>query len=40
MTAGLVLMSAGFLVAAGTSVDSAYWGRIIIAMILMPPGSP
>jgi EmrB/QacA subfamily drug resistance transporter len=38
VTAGLVLMSAGFLVAAGTAVDSAYWGRIIAAMVLMAAG--
>ena len=38
VTAGLALMSAGFLVAAGTAVDSAYWGRIIIAMTLIAAG--
>ena len=38
VTTGLTLMSAGFLVAAGTTVDSAYWGRIIIAMVLMSAG--
>jgi DHA2 family multidrug resistance protein-like MFS transporter len=38
VTAGLGLMSAGFLVAAGTAVDSAFWGRIIVAMILMAAG--
>ncbi len=38
VSAGLVLMSAGFLVAAGTGVDAAYWGRIIIAMVLMSAG--
>ena len=37
---GPSLMSAGFLVAAGTTVDSAYWGRIIIAMVLMSAGWP
>jgi EmrB/QacA subfamily drug resistance transporter len=35
---GLTLMSAGFVVAASTAVDSAYWGRIILAMILMAAG--
>jgi len=35
---GLTLMSAGFVVAAGTAVDSAYWGRIIVSMILMAAG--
>jgi EmrB/QacA subfamily drug resistance transporter len=38
VTAGLALMSAGFLVAATTAVDSAYWGRIILAMALMAAG--
>ena len=36
--AGLLLMSSGFVVAAGTPVDAAYWGRIIIAMALMAAG--
>ena len=31
-------MSAGFVVAAGSAVDSAYWGRIIVAMSLMASG--
>jgi len=38
VTIGLALMSAGFVVAAGTSVDSAYWGRIITAMVLIAAG--
>ncbi len=38
VTTGLALMSAGFLVAAGTTVDSTYWGRIITAMVLMSAG--
>lgn len=38
VVAGLILMSAGFLVAAGTAVDSAYWGRIVTAMVLMAAG--
>jgi EmrB/QacA subfamily drug resistance transporter len=38
VTAGLALMSAGFVVAATTAVDSAYWGRIIAAMALMAAG--
>jgi MFS transporter, DHA2 family, multidrug resistance protein len=38
VTTGLALMSAGFVVAAGTSVDSAYWGRIITSMILIAAG--
>jgi len=38
VTTGLALMSAGFVVAAGTSVDSAYWGRIITAMVLIAAG--
>jgi DHA2 family multidrug resistance protein-like MFS transporter len=38
VTGGLFLMSGGFLVAATTAADSAYWGRIIIAMALMAAG--
>ncbi|HXZ63173.1 MAG TPA: DHA2 family efflux MFS transporter permease subunit [Streptosporangiaceae bacterium] len=38
VAAGLALMSAGFVVAAGTGADSAYWGRIIVAMALMAAG--
>jgi EmrB/QacA subfamily drug resistance transporter len=38
VTAGLALMSAGFVVASGSAVDSAYWGRIIVAMVLMAAG--
>jgi EmrB/QacA subfamily drug resistance transporter len=38
VTTGLALMSAGFVAAAGTSVDSAYWGRIITSMILIAAG--
>ena len=38
VTAGLLLMSSGFIVAAGTAVSSAYWGRIIVAMVLMAAG--
>jgi len=38
VASGLALMSAGFLVAAGSSVDSAYWGRVITAMSLMAAG--
>jgi EmrB/QacA subfamily drug resistance transporter len=38
VTVGLALMSAGFLVASGSAVNSAYFGRIIIAMILMAAG--
>jgi DHA2 family multidrug resistance protein-like MFS transporter len=38
VTAGLVLMSAGFLVAAGTAADSAYWGKIITSMTLIAAG--
>jgi EmrB/QacA subfamily drug resistance transporter len=35
---GLVTMAAGFVVAAGSSVDSPYWGRVVLAMILMAAG--
>jgi MFS transporter, DHA2 family, multidrug resistance protein len=38
VTAGLLLMSSGFLVAAGTPVSAGYWGRIITAMVLMAAG--
>jgi EmrB/QacA subfamily drug resistance transporter len=38
VTAGLVLMSGGLIVAAGTAIDSAYWGRIITSMALMAAG--
>jgi EmrB/QacA subfamily drug resistance transporter len=38
VTGGMLLMSAGFLVAATTGVDTAYWGRIIVAMVLMAAG--
>jgi MFS transporter, DHA2 family, multidrug resistance protein len=38
VTAGLLLMSSGFVVAAGTAVSAAYWGRIIVAMVLMAAG--
>jgi EmrB/QacA subfamily drug resistance transporter len=38
VTAGLVLMSSGFGVAASTPVDAAYWGKIIIGMTLMAAG--
>ncbi len=38
VSAGLALMSAGFLVVVGTAVDAAYWGRIITAMVLMSAG--
>ena len=38
VAAGLALMSAGFVVAAGSGVESAYWGRIVASMILMAGG--
>jgi MFS transporter, DHA2 family, multidrug resistance protein len=38
VTAGLALMSIGFVVAAGVTVDSAYWGKIIISMALIAAG--
>jgi EmrB/QacA subfamily drug resistance transporter len=38
VTGGLALMSAGLVVAAGTTADSAYWGRIIVSMALMAAG--
>jgi EmrB/QacA subfamily drug resistance transporter len=38
VAAGMALMSAGFLVAAGSAVDSPYWGRVVLAMTLMASG--
>src|SRR6185312_16122429 len=38
VTAGLLLMSAGFVVASSTQVGSAYWGRVIVSMTLMAAG--
>ena len=38
VAAGLVTMSAGFTVAATTSVSTPYWGRVIISMALMAAG--
>jgi EmrB/QacA subfamily drug resistance transporter len=35
---GLALMSAGFVVAAGSAVDSPYWGRVVLSMTLMAAG--
>jgi predicted MFS family arabinose efflux permease len=38
VSAGLMTMAAGFALAAGTTLDSAYWGRIIVSMVLMAGG--
>src|SRR4051794_7735005 len=38
VAAGLLTMAAGFAVAAGSTLESAYWGRIVIAMVLMAGG--
>ncbi len=38
VAAGMLMMSAGFVVAATTGVDSPYWGKVIIAMALMAAG--
>ncbi len=35
---GLLVMAGGFAVAAGSGVDSAYWGRIVVSMVLMAGG--
>ena len=35
---GLALMSAGFVLASTSAVDSAYWGRIVGSMVLMAAG--
>jgi EmrB/QacA subfamily drug resistance transporter len=38
VTTGLLVMAVGFALAAGSGVDSAYWGRIVASMILMAGG--
>jgi EmrB/QacA subfamily drug resistance transporter len=38
VTAGLLTMSTGFAVAATTGLDTSYWGRIVISMVLMATG--
>jgi EmrB/QacA subfamily drug resistance transporter len=38
VTAGLLLMSGGFVVAATTPQDAPYWGRLVISMALMAAG--
>ena len=38
VAAGLLTMAAGFALAAGTSLESAYWGRIVVSMVLMAAG--
>jgi EmrB/QacA subfamily drug resistance transporter len=38
VAAGLLTMAAGFTVAAGSTLESDYWGRIVIAMVLMAAG--
>jgi MFS family permease len=38
VTLGLLTMSSGFVVAATTGLDTAYWGRIVISMVLMAAG--
>src|SRR4051812_38390156 len=38
VAAGLLTMAAGFAVAAGSTLESAYWGRIVLAMVLMAGG--
>lgn len=38
VAAGLGLMSAGFVLVANTDVDAAYWGPVVIAMVLMAAG--
>ncbi len=35
---GLLIMSAGFVVASTTGLETAYWGRIVISMVLMSAG--
>jgi EmrB/QacA subfamily drug resistance transporter len=38
VSGGLATMAAGFVVAAGSGLDSAYWGRIVFSMTLMAAG--
>ncbi|HUN37004.1 MAG TPA: DHA2 family efflux MFS transporter permease subunit [Trebonia sp.] len=38
VTGGLLLMSAGFVVAAHTAAGASYWGQIVISMALMAAG--
>jgi len=38
VAAGLLTMAAGFAVAAGSTLESGYWGRIVVAMVLMAAG--
>jgi len=38
VTTGLLVMALGFTAAAGAGVDSAYWGRIVLSMVLMAGG--
>lgn len=38
VTAGLMSMSAGFVVAAGVDLESTYWGRVVTSMVLMAAG--
>jgi EmrB/QacA subfamily drug resistance transporter len=38
VSGGLATMAAGFVVAAGSGVDSPYWGRIVVSMTLMAAG--
>ena len=38
VTGGLLTMTTGFLVASTTGLETAYWGRIVISMVLMAAG--
>jgi EmrB/QacA subfamily drug resistance transporter len=38
VTAGLVIMGIGFLVASTNDADSAYWGPVVLAMVLIAAG--
>ena len=38
VAAGLATMSAGFVVAATTAATTPYWGKVVIAMVLMAAG--
>jgi EmrB/QacA subfamily drug resistance transporter len=38
VASGLLLMTTGFVAAAGTTLQSEYWGRIVLSMVLMAAG--
>lgn len=38
VTFGLLTMSSGFVVASSTGLDTPYWGRVVVSMVLMATG--